>query len=179
MMKYALSIVVVVAIAIPALVIFSCGGDGLPSAPACPTPTPIAVASTAAETAPDDAAFAAYRVAIGAGIKQITDLREGFRKQYPTDTFFRDKAFRPDFAHYADNSICTAQQLLATKFPAPATTQGAQIDNTKLNNALEGFISTMQDGRDAVASRNVSEYHRWYAVIGGEVQAIKEAAVGQ
>lgn len=175
-MKYMLLAVAIVAVAIPVLIIFSCGGSGLPTAPACPSPTPLSVASVPAGTLPGQDAFQAYSEAVSGGIKHLVDLRNAFRKQYPTDTFFRDSAFRPDFATYADDSTCTAQQLIATQ-PPPVNGQVTPVDNPKLTTALNSFIAAMKDGRDAVASRNVTKYRQWYATIGDKLEAVNTAFI--
>jgi len=176
MLKYVLSVVAVIAIAIPVVIIFSCGGSGLPDPAPCPAPSPVAVASVPPGFDDRAAAAQAVQALFNRRIQSLTDLRDAFKKQYPTDTFFRDAAFRPDFATYADKSICTAQQMLET---TSVTVGGESVGLAKprLDTALQSFIDTMKDGRDAVASRNVSNYRSWYAAVGGRLQAIRDAFV--
>jgi len=176
MLKYFLSLAAVVAIAIPVVLIFALGGgSGLPAPAACPAPTPIAYPTATFGSDSDQPAFDAYRQSINTGIQHVIDLRDSFRKQYPTDTFFRETTFRSDYVTYADDSICSAQQLLQTQLPNGPATQGAQIDTSRLTNALNAFILSMQSGRDAVASRNTTKYHDWYNDINNKVQAIRDA----
>lgn len=176
MLKYLLSAAAVIAIAIPVVLIFALGGgSGLPDAPACPAPTPIPYPTPLPGSESGQAPFAAYQRSIITGVQHLLDLRDAFRKQYPTDTFFREQAFRSDYAAYADDSICAAQQLLAAHLPAGPITQGAQFDSTRLDSALNDFIGAMQSGRDAVASRNTTKYQDWYQGIAGKMQAIRDA----
>ena len=176
MLKYLLSVAAIVAIAVPVVLIFALGGgSGLPAPATCPSPTPIPYPTTTDEGDDGRAAFIAYRQAINSGAQHLIDLRDGFRKQYPTDTFFRDTTFRTDYVSYADASVCTAQQLLQTQLPTGPATEGAQVDTSRLTKALNDFITSMQDGRAAVASRNVTKYHDWYNDINNKVQAIRDA----
>ncbi len=176
MLRYVLSAAAVIAIAIPVVLIFALGGgSGLPSPAACPAPTPIAYPTASLDSDPGQQPFDVYRQSINTGVQHLIDLRDSFRKQYPTDTFFRENTFRSDYVTYADDSICSAQQLLQTQLPNGPATQGAQIDTSRLTNALNAFILSMQSGRDAVASRNTTKYHDWYNDIGNKVQAIRDA----
>jgi hypothetical protein len=176
MLKYGLTAAAIVAVTIPVVLIFALGGgSGLPDPPECPAPTPIPYPTPLAGFETGQAPLAAYHRAVVEGVQHLTDLRDSFRKQYPTDTFFRENTFRSDYATYADDSTCTAQQLLQTQLPNVPATQGAQIDTSRLTNALNAFILSMQSGRDAVASRNVTKYHDWYNDINNKVQAIRDA----
>lgn len=165
----------IVIVAIPIFFIFSCGGSGLPAEAACPTPAALTTNGQFGDSATaDQRALAAYDQAIRAGILQLQNLRRSFSAQYPTDAFFRESSFRPDFARYADQSVCTAQQILATQPPA-VDGQATHIDNPTLHSALNTFIAAMHDGRNAIAHRNVTEYRKWYAGIQAKLDAINEA----
>ena len=176
MLKYVLSVAAVIAIAIPVVLIFALGGgSGLPAAAPCPSPTPIVYPTVGFGVDPGQTSLNIYRQAINIGIQHITDLRDSFRKQYPTDTFFRENTFRTDYVTYADDSICSAQQLLQTQLPNVPVNGRASIDTSRLTNALNAFIASMQSGRDAVASRNTTKYQDWYNDINNKVQAIRDA----
>lgn len=176
MLKYVLSLAAVIAIAVPVVLIFALGGgSGLPAPAACPAPTPIAYPTASLGFDPGRTPLDMYRQSINAGVQHITDLRDSFRKQYPTDTFFRENTFRTDYVTYADASICAARQLLETQLPNLPDTQGGRIDTSRLTNALNAFVASMQSGRDAVASRNTTKYQDWYNDINNKVQAIRDA----
>lgn len=176
MLKYLLSLAAVVGIAVPIVLVFALGGgNSLPAPPACPSPTPIPFPTPARNVDPGQAPFRAYQRSINAGVQRLTDLRDNFRKRYPTDTFFRHGSFRTDFATYADASICAAQQILAAKLPDGPTTSGISVNNAALTTALNDFIANMQDGRQAVANRNTTKYQAWYRVNDARLQAIRDA----
>ena len=54
----------------------------------------------------------AYFQRIQNSASNLENLRASLRGKYEDDTFYRRDEFRPDFADYADKTVCTAQAML-------------------------------------------------------------------
>lgn len=97
------------------------------------------------------------------------------RGKYPEDTFYRRDGFRPDFATYADQTVCTAQGMIDLTAP---DARFAGFDAT-LDAALGDLIAHTRAGRAAVRARNVSEYRDWYRGVDARIAAVRNAVGSQ
>jgi hypothetical protein len=102
-------------------------------------------------------------------------LRSDLRSKYADDTFYRRSEFRPDFALYASQTVCTAEAMLQLSAP---DARYAEFDST-LDAALGDLIAHTRFGREAVKSRNVSEYRDWYEEADRKIAAVRTAAYAQ
>ncbi|MEO6397807.1 MAG: hypothetical protein ABIP13_05020, partial [Tepidiformaceae bacterium] len=99
-------------------------------------------------------------------------LRETLRSAYPGDRFSRISQFRVDFATYADNTTCSAQNLMDLR-PPSANVEAFDAD---LDGALEALIEHSRAGRQAVQARNVTDYRAWYQGVDEKIAAVRTAA---
>jgi hypothetical protein len=104
--------------------------------------------------------------------QNLEKLRSDLKSRYPEDTFYRREEFRPDFATYASQTVCTAQAMLELSAPAP---QFVEYD-ASLDAALNDLIEHTREGREAVRSRNVSDYRDWYAGADARISAVRTVA---
>lgn len=144
----------------------ACGGGA-----AFPEPAPCAPPASAVTTTGRQA-INQYFNNVRTAVDQLAALRETLRSAYPGDKFSRDSQFRVDFAAYADNTICRAQNLKDLR--APSTTPD-QLE-THLDTALQELIGHTQAGRAAVKARNVTDYRTWYEGVDGKIAAVRAAA---
>ena len=100
-------------------------------------------------------------------------LRADLRAKYAEDTFYRRDAFRPDFAAYADQTVCTAQAMIDVSAP---DTRFREYEST-LDAALQALIEHTRAGREAVRARNVSDYRKWFDGADARIVAVREAAL--
>jgi len=141
------------------------GGDGFPEAmdPAtCPRPAPSRVADP----------LQAYRGVVYRETQRIEDLTREFRLRYPNGTFYRRPEFRTDFADYANETICIAAGI--TKLDPPATDYLPEDAN--LEAMVRQLIEHTLAGREAVRTRNVSQYRAWNDGIEQKLDQVRAAA---
>ncbi len=157
------------AILAPALVFAACGGgvSTFPEEVECVQPSPLPTS----RTTPGAVSPQAYFSRIQNGVSALEKLRSDLRSKYPEDTFYRREAFRPDFAAYADETICTATALLAL---TPPDGRFENFEST-LDTALTALIDHTRAGREAVKSRNVSEYRDWFDGADAKIAAVRTA----
>ena len=156
-----------VAAVVAALAVVGCGTPGmLPAVAECPAATATPSVSPGWRTQ-----SGGYASTVRAGTERLVSLREGLRKEYPTEKFPGDPAFRPRFATYADETVCAAEALKAVA--APPGYEGA---DQQLDAALDALIATSRAGREAVGKRNATEYHTWYREVDEKLVAVKNAA---
>lgn len=149
------------------------GGCGTPDAnfPAetvCPSPQAVAT-SRATPGAVSPQAFVAR---IRGGAAELEQLRERLAEEYPGETFYRRESFRPDFAAYADATICLARELQALQAPVPRL----EAWKANVDAALAALIAHTEAGRAAVRSRNVTEYRAWHRGVEERIGAVTAAA---
>ncbi|HMO53236.1 MAG TPA: hypothetical protein PJ994_01910 [Tepidiformaceae bacterium] len=120
-------------------------------APASPLPTSAAVAGM---TSPQ--AFIDY---VRRSTTELGLARSRFTSRYPDDTFYRRDAFRPDMARFADETICIARRLRDAQSPMA----GLDAWTARIHAAVDDLIDHTWFGREAVRSRNVSEYRQYRA----------------
>jgi len=147
----------------------ACGGNGsfpeeAACAPAAPLPTSRATPGVVAQQA--------YLGRIQNSTANLESLRAALRAKYDDDTFYRRDEFRPDFADYADKTVCTAQAMLDLSPPH----QGFAEYDSALDAALADLIDHTRFGREAVRKRNVSEYRQWFKEADRKIQAVRAAA---
>ncbi len=161
------------ALAACALFIAGCGSAGgtFPEQIECVEPAPLATA----RTTPGAVSTQAYVNRIRSSADTLTKLRADLRAKYSDDTFFRREGFRPDFAAYADPTICTAQAMRDLSAP---DARFAEFD-AKLDVTLADLIEHTRLGREAVRARNVSDYRRWFKGADAKIAAVREAAYSQ
>jgi len=147
----------------------ACGGGS----PSFPDPAPCPAAAPLATIPPGSRRPPPYFTAVQVGVNRIAQLREVHRGFYPTDTFSRRAEFRMRFADYADETVCAAEYVINLK---PGEERFSQFD-ADLEAALTALIAHTREGREAVKSRNVSDYRDWYKGVDGKVAAVTAAAV--
>ncbi len=151
-----------------ALCAAACGSPSstIPDEPECPAAAPLPTS----RATPGAVSVQAYFSRVREGTSRLYQSREDLRADYPEDTFYRRENFRPDFIAYADETICTARALQELTAPIPAL-EGFE---RRLDAALTALVEHTVAGRDAVRTRNVSEYRDWFAGVDevlGEVLA--------
>lgn len=109
-----------------------------------------------------------YRVTIQRNADRLYSLTSSFRAEYPDGKFYRSGEFRPDFARYADETVCIAQYLRGLALQPDF----AAIE-TALDHVLDEFIAHQVAGREAVRARNVSEYRTWDRGIEAHLAALR------
>jgi len=134
----------------------------------CVQPAPVATS----QRAPGSVSPQAYTARMRSSSDTIERLRSGLRAKYAEDTFYRREAFRPDFAAYADETICTAQGMLDLTAP-DARFEKYEAD---LDAALTALIDHTRAGREAVRARNVSDYRDWFKGADAKIAAVRTAA---
>lgn len=142
--------------------------DVFPDEVECVQPAPVATS----QRTPGAVSPQAYTGRMRSSAETIERLRSGLRAKYPEDTFYRREAFRPDFAAYADDTICTAQGMLDLTAP-DARFEKYEAD---LDAALTELIEHTRAGREAVRARNVSDYRDWFKGVDAKIGAVRTAA---
>lgn len=104
----------------------------------------------------------------------LQSLYLDFKSAYPTNSFSRDSEFRPAAAKFIDYSICHAKIFLAMQPPSARL----QERYGPLYPLLDDYVAHLQAGRDAVRTRNVTEYHAFYDELERKMDAIRRASVG-
>ena len=149
----------------------ACGGSASGSFPEeaeCPPPTPLPTS----RANPGTTSTEAYTRRIQGFALNLDRLRADLRSKYPDDTFYRREEFRPDFAQYASQTVCTADAIAQL---SPPDARFAEYDST-LEAALTSLIEHTRLGREAVRSRNVSDYRAWYDDADRKIAAVRAAA---
>ncbi|GIW13708.1 MAG: hypothetical protein KatS3mg062_1147 [Tepidiforma sp.] len=139
-----------------------------PAETVCPSPQ----ALPTSRAAPGTVSQQAFVGRIRAGVRELAQAREELRGSYPDDTFYRRDAFRPDFAAYADRTLCLARELRALAAP----TERLAAWKANVDTALDALIAHTAAGREAVRTRNVSEYREWYREADAKIDAAEAAA---
>lgn len=149
----------------------SCGSSSgsFPEEGECPAPAPIATS----RAQPGAISPQAYTMRMRSSSDTLTRLRADLRAKYAEDTFYRRDAFRPDFAAYADQTVCTAQAMIDVSAP---DTRFREYEST-LDAALQALIEHTRAGREAVRARNVSDYRKWFDGADARIVAVREAAL--
>ena len=147
----------------------ACGSAAsFPEESECVQPAPLPTS----RNTPGTVSSRSYLMRIQNSTENLELLRANLRGKYDDDTFYRRDDFRPDFAEYADKTVCTAQ---AIRDLAPPDTRYSEYDST-LDTALADLIDHTRFGREAVRKRNVSEYRDWYRRADQLIQAVRQAA---
>lgn len=156
-----------------AIVLAGCGSGAttFPEEIECVEPAPLPTS----RAAPGTISAQSYVNRLRSSADTLTKLRADLRAKYADDTFFRRSEFRPDFATYADQTICTARAMQALSAP---DTRFAEFDS-KLDVTLIALEDHMQLGREAVRARNVSDYRDWFKDADAKIAAVREAAYSQ
>ena len=164
----------VAAIALVGLAPAACGGSGSASFPdeaECPAPAPLPTSrATPGAISPNS-----YVSRLQSFATNLEKLRADLKRKYPDNTFHRRDAFRPDFATYASQTVCTAQAMFDLD---PPDARFAEYDST-LDALLTDLIDHTRAGREAVRARNVSDYRDWYRDADKKIQAVRNAAYAQ
>ena len=146
----------------------SSGGGDFPAEIECAQPAPVATS----QRSPGSASPGAYTSRMRSASDSLDRLRSTLRGKYAEDTFYRREAFRPDFAAYADQTICTARGMLEISAP-DARFEKYESD---LDSALTDLIQHTEEGREAVRARNVSDYRDWFKGADAKIAAVRTAA---
>jgi hypothetical protein len=130
------------------LLLAACGGAAsLPDQGACPTPA-------ASDT--DDSSPAAYQTAVFQGLGIVGSLHDSFTAAWPERRIREDSRFRGDWAEFSHLAICALEVVRDLEGPGDF----GEFDG-RLTDFTERYIENMEQGADAVAARNNSEYNRW------------------
>lgn len=162
-----------VGVILAAVVVAACGGGGstFPDEAACAAPSPLPTSRAQPGVVSADAYFRRLQ----GFATNLERLRAAERVKYNEDTFYRRDEFRPDFAMYASQTVCTAQIMLDLE---PPDARFAEYDAT-LDAALTELIAHTRAGREAVKKRNVSDYRDWYAGADRKIADVRAAAYAQ
>lgn len=148
----------------------ACGtpDSSFPPEAACPAPEPLPTSRSVSGVASPPEFLARVRK----GTVDMLRARDQFAAEYPDDTFYRRDAFRPDMAAFADTLICAASALRTLESPI------AGFDDWvgALHLTLDELISWTRFGREAVRSRNVSEYREFRAGLDQRLSAVERIA---
>ena len=156
-----------------ALLVASCGGGSgsFPDEAECPAPSPVATS----RAQPGAVSPQAYTTRMRSSAETLARLRADLRAKYSDDTFYRRDGFRPDFAEYADQTVCAAQAMLDLSAP---DARFKEYEST-LDTALTALIEHTREGREAVRARNVSDYRKWFKDADAKIAAVRDAAFAQ
>lgn len=148
----------------------ACGtpDSSFPPEAECPAPDPLPTSRSVAGIASPTEFLARIRTSTVAMLR----ARDQFASEYPDDTFYRRDAFRPDMAAFADAIICTASTLRSLESPIA----GFDDWTGALHLTLDELISWTRFGREAVRSRNVSEYREFRAELDQRLAAVERVA---
>lgn len=148
----------------------ACGtaDSAFPDEPECSTLEPLPTSRSVAGVASPPAFLARVR----SSTVDLLQYRDAFVEEYPDDTFYRRDAFRPDMAAYADQTICLATALRQLQSPIA----GFDTWTASLHTALDELIAFTQFGREAVRSRNVSEYREFRAGLDQRLSVVERIA---
>ncbi len=104
------------------------------------------------------------------GVDRLSELVNQFRVRWPDGKFSRDSAFRTEFARYADESTCLATGLRNLNPPLPRY----ETFDVAFDAAATVMMKTISDGREAIKSRNVSDYRDWNGAIDGRLSEVRQ-----
>ena len=169
-----MKVALLVAIAWSGAAVVACGGggsSGFPEETICPGPPVIPTS----QTNPGTIAAGAYVNRLQGLAVNLERLRAGLRAKYAEDTFYRREEFRPDFAQYASQTVCTADMMLQMSAP---DARFAEYE-ANLDAALQDLVDHTRAGREAVRARNVSDYRDWYAEADEKIAAVRAAAFSE
>ena len=154
-----------------AAILAGCGtaDANFPAETVCPSPQAVPTSRATPGTVSPQAFVGRVR----AGAAELRRAREELREVYPDDTFYRRDAFRPDFAAYADRTLCLARELRALQAP----TERLAAWKARVDAALDELAAHTAAGREAVRRRNVSEYREWYRGADAKIEAVEAAAM--
>lgn len=141
------------------------GSDGFPALvdiETCEAPQPVR----------DLDELVAFRALVYGEMQRIEDLTNDFRLRYPNGTFYRRPEFRSDFAEYANEAICIAAGVGKVEQP----TGDFLPEDADLDAMIEEFIQHTLVGREAVRTRNVSDYRRWNRGVESKLEQVRTAA---
>ncbi len=148
----------------------ACGtaNSSFPPPAECPPPAALPTSQTVAGIASP----AAFLAEVRASAASLLRLRDDFAARYPDDTFYRREAFRPDMAAFADELICTAEALRALESPIA----GFDPWTAALHSALDDLLEHTRFGREAVRTRNVSQYREFRGNLDARLAAVSRVA---
>lgn len=146
----------------------ACGSSSsLADAAPCPPTTPLPTSAAA----PRITQGRTYFLVVQDRVSRLQDLWTGFKLAYPSNSFVRDATFRPGVAKFVDDSTCLAREIQELQAPS------AQLEQSKaqLDAALAAYAAHLKTGRDAVRSRNVTDYHAFWDGLDAKFEAVRAA----
>lgn len=152
-------------VALPLLV--ACGGSPSLADPG-PCPTPVALTPTPAARRNQGNP---YFTLLQDGLNQLQDLYTRFRLAHPSNRFGSDSGFRPAVARFVDDSTCLAKAMRDVEAPNPAL----QASKQQVDAALDAYIVHLKTGRDAVRTRNVTDYHTFWDGLEAQFDGVRAA----
>jgi hypothetical protein len=143
----------------------ACGGSSsLPDPAQCPLTTPL---PTAVSRAPQGRS--SYLAVLQDRINRLQDLWAAFKLAYPSNGFSPDEPFRPAVAKFIDDSTCIAFSIHELQATTPQLEQAkAQIDI-----ALDAYVAHLKAGREAIRSRNATDYHAFWDGLDAKFEAVR------
>jgi len=146
----------------------ACGGSPSLAEPApCPPSAPL---PTSAAT-PRVTQGRSYFAVLQDRANRLQELWSGFKLAYPVNSFGRDAAFRPGVAKFIDDSTCAALAIHELQAPTPQLEQA----KTQIDIALDAYVVHLKAGREAVRSRNVTDYHAFWDGLDAKFEAVRAA----
>lgn len=124
------------------------GGPTLPDQGACPTPP-----AEATDASDGDA----YREAAARALDRVQQLDEEFMATWDDRDIRELSSFREDFALYAHLVLCQVDVALELEAPNARF----QTFHERLSQHFQQLNASMEEGRDAAAGRNRSDYEDW------------------
>jgi hypothetical protein len=145
----------------------ACGGEG----DGFPEPVDIATCPPPAPARSSDP-LQAYRGIVYRETQKIEEMTRAFRAEYPNGTFYRRPEFRTDFAEYADRAICIAAGIGNLTPPR----EDYMSEDANLDAMIQQLIDHTLLGREAVRTRNVSQYREWNTWVEQKLDQVRAAA---
>jgi hypothetical protein len=149
------------------LAIACSGGGSFPDPAECSAVPPLPTS----DLSPGNINRVAYENTLLDAVRRLQLYADEFRGKYPSGNFSRQQQFRVDFADYSDQTRCLATYL---RDLPPQSPDNGQPD-AALNAALDDLLAHTEFGREAVRSRNVSEWRQWRDGVDGKINAVRAA----
>lgn len=158
-----------VALAVLGGTLAGCGSPSLPDPGGCP-------AFTAFESSVLQER--AYQISISRELEAIVQLDAGFRGRWTERRLRELESFRSDFVTYAHLTKCRVEFMLEITVPPLAPAEFV----ARLRDYGNRMIAAMEEGREAVATRNSSRYRDWVKTVdalAAETGSLLDEALGR
>ncbi len=133
------------------------GGASLADPPPCATPTP-SPSPRGADT--PNRQLTRLGNALAAADLQLDSSLANFRVRWPENRNYRSAEFREDFVLFTGEAACVATAMAALTPPASAP-ESVLTRDTAVDAAVGSYLAALEEGREAVETRNTSSYRDW------------------